>query len=86
LLDMKLHDVDGLAVLEQIRAQHPHLPVILITGHKAEMASAMDTAVKLGAYACFYKPLQLDMLLQALDEIHYRRLRRALGGLESSPE
>jgi DNA-binding NtrC family response regulator len=86
LLDMKLSNVDGLAVLEQIRAQYPRLPVILITGHKTEMSSAVDTAMKLGAYACFYKPLQMDMLLQALDEIHHRRLRQVLGGLESSPE
>jgi DNA-binding NtrC family response regulator len=84
LLDMKLEDVDGAVVLEQIHAQCPRLPVILVTGHKTEMASAVDTAMKLGAYACFYKPLQLDMLLQTLDEIYHRKLRQALDGPASS--
>jgi DNA-binding NtrC family response regulator len=48
------------------------------------MASAVETAMKLGAYACFYKPLQLDMLLQTLDEIYHRKLRQVLNGPASS--
>jgi CheY-like chemotaxis protein len=79
LLDMKLNSVGGLEVLKEIRERHPHLPVILVTGYREEMMPAMEAALKINAYACFYKPLQIDVLLQALTQIHHQELGRMLG-------
>ena len=79
LLDMKLDGLSGLDVLRQIREWHPHLPVILVTGYWEEMAPAIEAALKLSAYACFCKPLQIEDLLQALTEIRHRGLGSTLG-------
>lgn len=79
LLDMKLKSTNGLVVLKNIRKEYPYLPVILVTGYRKEMVKAIDAALKIGAYACLYKPLQIEKLLQLLTEIHQRELGRTLG-------
>ena len=78
LLDIKLQDHNGLDVLRNIRAIHPHLPVIMITGYREEMASAIETALKINAYTYLYKPLEIDQLLQVLTKIHHQELVRIL--------
>ena len=79
LLDMKLNSISGLEILREIRARFPHLPVILVTGYRGEMAPAIEAALKINAYACLYKPLQIEALLQLLTEIHHQELGRVLG-------
>jgi len=79
LLDMKLNSINGLAVLKEIRKQYPHLPVILMTGYREEMAQAIEAALEVNAYTCLYKPFQIEELLQVLTEIHHRELGRVLG-------
>ncbi len=80
LLDMKLDSINGLEVLEKIRKRYPHLPVILVTGYREEMASAIEAALAINAYTCLYKPLQIEELLQTLTEIHHQELGRVLAG------
>jgi len=79
LLDMKLSGMDGLEVLKEIREHHPHLPVILVTGYREEMAQAIKAALKISAFTCLYKPFQIEKLLQLLTEIHHRELAHVLG-------
>ncbi len=79
LLDMKLNGINGLDLLKEIRKHYPHLPVILVTGYRDEMGEAIEAALKISAYACLYKPLQIEELLQFLNEIHHRELAKALG-------
>ncbi len=79
LLDMKLNEVGGLEILEEIREQHPRLPVVLVTGYRQEMAAAIEAALKVGAYTCLYKPFQIEELLQQVAEIRRQELRRVLG-------
>lgn len=81
LLNMKLNCVDGLEVLKEIRARYSRLPVILITGYRQEMSTAIQAALEIGAYACLYKPFDIDKLLQALAELRQRDLSRILGRL-----
>ena len=78
LLDMKLNHINGLGVLQKIRARYPALPVVLITGYRQEMASAVQKALELGAYACLYKPLAIPELLQKLGDIRAERLKRVM--------
>ena len=64
VMDVKMPDLDGLAVLEKIRAMSPGLPVIMMSGH-----GTIDTAVKatqLGARDFLEKPISRDRLLLAL--------------------
>lgn len=79
LLDMKLKQSSGLEVLREIKARHPNLPVILVTGYKDEVAASLKTALKLSAYTYFYKPLQIEKLLNTLTTIHHQELGRILG-------
>ena len=79
LLDMKLNDISGLEVLREIRERHPRLPVVMVTGYRAEMGPAIEAALKIGAYTCIYKPVQIEGLLQAVAEIRRQELGRILG-------
>jgi len=81
LLDMKLNSIGGLEVLKEVRARYSRLPVILITGYRQEMSTAIQAALEIGAYACLYKPFDIDKLLQALAELRKRDLSRILGRL-----
>ncbi|NJD56402.1 MAG: sigma-54-dependent Fis family transcriptional regulator [Nitrospirae bacterium] len=84
LLDIWMSGIDGLQTLQEIRALHPDLPVIMISGH-ANIESAIK-ATKMGAYDLLEKPLSLDKVLlsvqRALEkknlEIENRALRENL--------
>lgn len=78
--------LDGLQLLERIRIDHPHLPVVVISGHgNIEIAVS---AIKKGAYDFIEKPLQTDHLLvtisRAIEASNLKRenreLRLASGG------
>lgn len=79
LLDMKLNSINGLEVLKEIREHYPHLSVILVTGYREEMAPAIEAALKIDAYACLYKPFQIEALLQLLTEVRHQELGTVLG-------
>jgi len=78
LLDMKLNSFTGLDVLKSIRAKHPHLPVLLVTGYKQEMESAIQKALEINAYTCLYKPLEIPTLLDILSGLQLSFLRKAI--------
>lgn len=64
LLDVWLPGIDGLSVLGELRSHHPHLPVIIISGH-----GSIETAVKatkLGAFDFVEKPLSLERILVSI--------------------
>jgi two-component system, NtrC family, nitrogen regulation response regulator NtrX len=75
LLDVWLTGIDGLEVLEKIRALEDPPEVIMISGH-----GTIETAVratKLGAYDFAEKPLSLEKtLILVKNAIEARRLRR----------
>ena len=65
LLDVAMPGRDGLELLESLRTSHPHLPVVMMSGH-----GTIETAVratKLGAYDFLEKPLSYDKLLLRID-------------------
>ena len=79
LLDMKLNGINGLDVLKDIRKLSPHLPVILVTGYRDEMNTAITAGLSINAYTCLYKPLQIEKLFQILNKIYFQELGRILG-------
>lgn len=64
LCDIKMPDMDGLEVLEKVKASHPDVSVIMITGH-GDIDTAVE-AIKMGAYDFIQKPLDLNRLLVAI--------------------
>lgn len=61
LLDIKMPKMDGMEVLEQLRAKTPEIPVVMISGH-GTVETAVE-AVKKGAYDFLEKPPDLNRLL-----------------------
>jgi two-component system, NtrC family, response regulator AtoC len=64
LLDLMLPDMNGIQVLESLKEEYPHLPVVMITAY-----SQTDTAVqamKLQAFDYVSKPIELDQLLKVV--------------------
>ncbi|HMM34149.1 MAG TPA: sigma-54 dependent transcriptional regulator [Thermoanaerobaculia bacterium] len=65
-LDVWLPDVDGLSVLDQLRARGHDLPVVMISGH-GTVETAVQ-AVKRGADDFLEKPLALERVLLTLEK------------------
>ncbi len=77
LLDIWLEGsaLDGVQILERVKALHPEMPVIMFSGHGTiETAVA---AIKKGAYDFIEKPFKSDRLLHAIQRaIEASALRR----------
>jgi two-component system response regulator HydG len=80
LSDLRMEKVDGLDVLEAVRAVDPEVPVLLMTAFGG-VESAVE-AMKRGAYHYFTKPFRLDEVLvilrRALEERRLRAENRVL--------
>ncbi len=64
LLDIWMPGMDGLEVLEKMREQWPHVPVVIMSGH-GNIETAVK-ATKLGAYDFIEKPLSYEPLIVTL--------------------
>lgn len=87
ILDIWLQDseFDGLAILEQIKADYPDLPVVMMSGH-----GTIETAVKAiqqGAYDFIEKPFKTDRLLLMVERaLETAKLRRENAALRQQTE
>ena len=71
VLDIKMPGMDGIQTLKKIKADHPIVEVILLTGH-----GAVDTAVeglKAGAFDYLLKPADFKELLTKLEAARQRK-------------
>jgi two-component system response regulator HydG len=79
LTDLRMEDMDGLAILRKIKQSSPDTEVVLITGH-ADVKTAVE-AIKQGAANYLTKPV--DMIeLRAIVDRAAERLRLAQANLE----
>jgi FixJ family two-component response regulator len=67
LLDVRMPGMSGMTLLEQLRREHPSLPIILITGH-GDIDMAVR-AMKLGAMDFITKPFSAQSLLDRIQEV-----------------
>jgi two-component system nitrogen regulation response regulator NtrX len=61
LLDIWLPGIDGIETLKAVKARHPQIPVVMMSGH-----GTIETAVKatkLGAFDFIEKPLSLEKVI-----------------------
>jgi len=74
LSDLKMPDMDGLALYTNLKTSNPDLIFIVITAH-GSIASAVS-AVRVGVYDYINKPVDTDELLKTLDRaLEVKRLR-----------
>src|SRR5205823_2859925 len=74
LIDLKMVDIDGITLLQELLRLHPGLPVIILTAH-GTIASAVE-ATKKGAYDYLTKPFDPPDLLHRLEKaLEVRRLQ-----------
>ena len=66
LLDLRLPDTDGLAVLRQIKKQRPNCPVILMTAFGTPEVAR--EAVADGAFRVMDKPFNLDDMTSLVEQ------------------
>ena len=80
--DIKMPEMDGIALLAEIRARRPDTPTLLITGH-GERNLAVG-ALRGGAYDFIQKPIDRDYFVASLKRaIDARRLRRQIQAQQS---
>ncbi|HEY8506039.1 MAG TPA: sigma-54 dependent transcriptional regulator, partial [Gemmataceae bacterium] len=76
LTDLRMADLDGMAIVRKVRAEHPEAEVVVITGY-GDVRSAVE-AIKLGASHYLMKPVDLNELRAIVDKAAERlRLARA---------
>jgi FixJ family two-component response regulator/AraC-like DNA-binding protein len=74
LLDILMPEVDGLEILQELKALAPDLPVIMMTAVKTVRTTV--AAMKLGAADYVTKPFQEDELLASIRQALAQRARR----------
>src|SRR5471032_1887973 len=79
--------LDGLQLLDALKAEHPELPIVMISGH-GNIETAVS-AIKRGAYDFIEKPFKADRLLlvaeRALETSRLKREVRELKALAPLP-
>jgi ATP-dependent Lon protease len=75
--DLKMEQMDGIELLQQINRTNPEIPVIMVTGF-ATVSSAVD-ALKQGAAHYLGKPVNLDELRKTVREVLEKKLFVQMG-------
>lgn len=72
--------LDGLALLDEIKKQHPELPVVMISGH-GNVETAVS-AIRRGAYDFIEKPFKADRLILVAERaLETSNLKREVSNL-----
>lgn len=66
LIDLRLEDISGLDLLEEIKRRSPNTECILLTGY-ASQNSAID-AIRYGAFGYFQKPFDVDQVILSIQQ------------------
>ncbi len=82
LLDIRMPDMDGLAVLQRMRDDGLEAPTIVMTAHGT--SSTAIKSIQLGAYDYLMKPFELDKVLVTIQRlIDHERLTKQVAQLET---
>jgi DNA-binding NtrC family response regulator len=60
VLDLRMPGIDGMEVLRRVRKTHPHMRVVILTGHGTDVDE--KEAAELGAFEYMQKPVDIDHL------------------------
>jgi DNA-binding response OmpR family regulator len=84
LLDLRLKDMSGLDVLEQLRQRWPTIPVIIVTAHGSLETSIQ--ALRQGVHDYLLKPCGADELRQSVQAALTKQRQAAASTVESSAQ
>ncbi len=70
LSDINMPGMDGLALLREVRARRPDLPVMMVTAYGDE--ERRRRAAEIGAADFLMKPIDFDLLKERLQQLHGR--------------
>jgi len=70
-LDVRLPDMSGVETFEQVKKIDPEAAVIMMTGYTGE--ELVKKAVSEGAYACIYKPFDMEKVIALVEDIRRAR-------------
>jgi DNA-binding NtrC family response regulator len=71
VLDVKMPGMDGIETLKMIKAAHPLVEVVMLTGH-ATVETAIE-GMKNGAFDYMMKPCEMDALLAKVGEAYGKK-------------
>jgi DNA-binding NtrC family response regulator len=74
VLDVKMPGMDGVDTLKAIKAAHPLVEVIMLTGH-ATVESAIE-GMKLGALDYLMKPCDIELLMAKVQEAKNKKSKQ----------
>lgn len=67
ITDLKMPNVDGIEVLEELKNEFPDTPIMVITG--VSDMTMIEEAIEHAANRILKKPFEVDELLTAIDEL-----------------
>ncbi len=70
IIDLKMPGIDGMQVLQQVKASRPEIEIIVLTGHGSEQDR--EKCMELGAFAYMQKPVDINVLSNALNDAHQK--------------
>ena len=78
ILDLRMPGIDGIEVLRRVKRTHPHIEVIILTGHGSE--EDRKTCMELGAFAYLHKPVDIEALSETLRKANEKARESGRGG------
>jgi DNA-binding NtrC family response regulator len=84
VLDLRMPGMQGMEVLERVRKEHPHIQVIILTGHGGEKEE--KEARRLGAFEYLQKPADTSDLVRTIQGAWKRSIQVAKEILRESRE
>jgi two-component system response regulator HydG len=72
-IDIRMPTINGLETYLAIREIDAEAVAIMLTAYRQEIADLVEEALRNNAYACLYKPLDMEEVLKLVDEISRRK-------------
>jgi DNA-binding NtrC family response regulator len=74
----------GLELIREVKGEHPHLPVIVITAYGS--SESAEEAIAAGAYDYITKPFRKEQILLTINRaLEWRAMKKELESLKEGP-
>lgn len=78
-IDVKMPVLNGLETYLEIKKLNPDITAVMMTGYRQEVKELVEEALAESAYACLYKPLDMDKVIALVKEIVRQKITGPLG-------